>query len=154
MGGRLCARYIISQGWLTKDKIRLAGSRQVFDLQFIRHPESKERLVVIPETQFRILERAANIGFAAESFGRLDASAPLPQPVLDRIADGENAVRAVREWRGLTGRDLAHLVGISPSMLSQIERTGKTGSTKTFKALAEALAVPLDMIFPQSSSET
>lgn len=33
-------------------------------------------------------------------------------------------------------------------MISQIERTGKTGSTKTFKKIAEVLGVPLDLIFP------
>jgi hypothetical protein len=34
-------------------------------------------------------------------------------------------------------------------MLSQIECTGKTGSTRTFKAIADALCVPIDLIFPQ-----
>ena len=124
-----------------------------FDLQFIRHPGSKERLVVIPESQFRILERAAAAGFAAKTVGRVDRISSLPRHILDKIADGENPVRAVREWRGLTGRDLAQMAGISPSMLSQIERSGKTGSTRTFKALADILAVPLDTIFPRRSPD-
>lgn len=57
-------------------------------------------------------------------------------------------MRAVRLWRGLNGRQLATLVGITPSMLSQIERTGKTGSTRTFKTIANVLGVPLDLLFP------
>lgn len=72
----------------------------------------------------------------------------LPKRLLDRIAAGENPVRAVRLWRGLNGRQLATLVGITPSMLSQIERTGKTGSTRTFKTIANVLGVPLDLLFP------
>lgn len=72
----------------------------------------------------------------------------LLREILEKIADGENPVRVVRLWRGLSGRQLADLAGISASMLSQIERTGKTGSTRTFKAIARILDVPLDLIFP------
>lgn len=114
------------------------------DLQFIKHPNGKERLVVMPESQFHMLERAARICLKQ---GETEPSS-VPKRLLDSIAGGENPVRAVRLWRGLNGRQLSTLAGITPSMLSQIERTGKTGSTRTFKAIANVLGVPLDLIFP------
>jgi ribosome-binding protein aMBF1 (putative translation factor) len=120
-------------------------------LQFITHPAGKGRLVVLPESQFRMLELAAAAKLASPK--RPDRAAPLPKELLDRIAGGENTVRAVRLWRGLSGRQLAALTGISASMLSQIERTGKTGSTRTFKTLASILDVPLDLIFPSIAED-
>jgi transcriptional regulator with XRE-family HTH domain len=119
------------------------------DLQFIDYPNGKERLVVLLESQFRILERAARTGLKQSEA----ESSSLPNELLDKIAAGENPVRAVRLWRGLNGRQLSTLVGITPSMLSQIERTGKTGSTRTFRAISEVLGVPLALLFPNSTDE-
>jgi transcriptional regulator with XRE-family HTH domain len=119
------------------------------DLQFIDYPNGKERLVVLLESQFRILERAARTGLKQSEA----ESSSLPNELLDKIAAGENPVRAVRLWRGLNGRQLSTLVGITPSMLSQIERTGKTGSTRTFRAISEVLGVPLALLFPNSADE-
>lgn len=114
------------------------------------HPASRERLVVLPEAQFRMLLAAAARLASAK---RSDRATALPKELLDRIAGGENTVRAVRLWRRLSGRQLAALPGISASMLSQIERTGKTGSTRTFKTLASILDVPLDLIFPSIAED-
>jgi DNA-binding XRE family transcriptional regulator len=119
------------------------------DVQFITHPGVKERLVVIPESQFRVLERAAKAGLTGQKSGM----SAIPQDVLDKITAGENPVRVVRLWRGLTGRQLAALTGISASMLSQIEHTGKTGSTKTFKVIASVLDVPMELIFPNHAND-
>jgi hypothetical protein len=118
------------------------------DLQFVDNPRG-ERLVILPETQYRILEKAAAVGFSATRKAPL-GECHIPGPIRKRIADGENPVRVLRKWRGLTGRLLADFASITPSMLSQIERTGKTGSTRTCKALADALGVPIDFLLPQS----
>ena len=32
----------------------------------------------------------------------------IPKQVIDRIANGENALRALREWRGKTQLDISH----------------------------------------------
>ncbi|MCV0396024.1 MAG: helix-turn-helix domain-containing protein [Rhizobiaceae bacterium] len=114
--------------------------------QFIKHPGSRERLVVIPESQYRVLEQAAMERLASQT--EMPDTPPLPRQLLDEIARGENPIRAVRLWRGLTARQLADLAGISASMLSQIERNGKTGSTRTFRTIAGILHVPMDLIFP------
>lgn len=113
------------------------------DVQFIHSPRG-ERLVVIPETQYRILKNASAELSAMQKTQQ--ETCTIPNPVKKRISRGESPVRAIREWRGLTGACLASLAGITPSMLSQIERTGKTGSTRTIKSISEVLGVPIDLV--------
>ena len=118
------------------------------DLQYIDRPGGGERLVILPEAQYRMLELAA--AEALKVIARHQRPAPsLPTALLQAISKGENPVRAIRQWRGLNGVYLARLAGITPSMLSQIECKGRTGSTRTLKAIADVLCVPVDMIFPQ-----
>lgn len=119
------------------------------DLQYISYPGGKERMVVLPESQFRFLERIAATRLSSPK--GIENCSSLPQELQDRIASGENPIRILRQWRGLSGRQLAKSAGITASMLSQIECTGKTGSTKTFRAIASLLDVPLDLIFPSHS---
>jgi DNA-binding XRE family transcriptional regulator len=71
--------------------------------------------------------------------------APLPALLLKRIADGENAVRAVRQFRLMTQRELGERSGIRPNHISAIER-GMSYGLKTAKRLAEALDVQVDML--------
>lgn len=113
------------------------------DVQFIDSPRG-ERLVVLPETQYHLLKNAA-AELSALQRAQQETS-KVPEPVRQKISQGESPVRAIREWRGLTGAYLARLAGITPSMLSQIERTGKTGSTRTIKAISEVLGVPIDLV--------
>jgi DNA-binding Xre family transcriptional regulator len=120
------------------------------NVQFIKHPGSKERMVVLPESQFRMLKRTAMAGVT--ELHEPAPGSPLPKRVLDKIAAGENPVRALRVLRGLSGRQLAAQTGITPSMLSQIERSGKTASTKTLRAIAHILDVPLSVISPDLSA--
>jgi len=81
--------------------------------------------------------------------GRRTASAtglaPLPAALLKRINDGENAVRAIRQFRLMTQRELGELSGIRPNHISAIER-GMSYGLKTAKRLAEALEVQVDLL--------
>lgn len=70
----------------------------------------------------------------------------IPSVVADRIADGENAIKVLREWRGMTQRELALNAGISQNYLSMMERGEREGRTDTRKSIAEALNVPLDLL--------
>ncbi|OHV88931.1 helix-turn-helix domain-containing protein [Mesorhizobium sp. ORS 3428] len=115
-------------------------------VQFIKHQGSGERMVVLPESEFRMLRRTAMAGLS--DLADLAGTNSLPKRVLDKIAGGENPVRAIRLMRGLSGRQLAAQAGITPSMLSQIERSGKSASTKTLKAIARVLDAPLHLISP------
>ncbi|MDP3458549.1 MAG: helix-turn-helix transcriptional regulator [Hyphomonas sp.] len=75
--------------------------------------------------------------------------APLPAALLKRISDGENPVRAVRQFRLMTQRELGERSGIRPNHISAIER-GMSYGLKTAKRLAGALEVQVDLLLDQS----
>jgi transcriptional regulator with XRE-family HTH domain len=71
-------------------------------------------------------------------------------------ADGADGIgrrlAAHRARRGLRVAELARDVGVTPSLISQIERGQSRPSVSTLFALAEALRVPVDAFFRESSS--
>ncbi|MBA3069735.1 MAG: helix-turn-helix transcriptional regulator [Hyphomonas sp.] len=71
--------------------------------------------------------------------------APLPAMLLKRMGDGENPVRAIRQFRLMTQRELGDRSGIRPNHISAIER-GMSYGLKTAKRLAEALEVQVDLL--------
>jgi transcriptional regulator with XRE-family HTH domain len=58
-------------------------------------------------------------------------------------------VASYRNERGLKVSELARLVGVSPSLISQIERGQSQPSVSTLFALAESLEVPVDAFFAE-----
>jgi transcriptional regulator with XRE-family HTH domain len=46
----------------------------------------------------------------------------IPKEVVDRIARGENALRALRQWRGKTQLYIAHKTNIGQGYISDLER--------------------------------
>jgi len=72
---------------------------------------------------------------------------PSPDSRLQAYEDVGTRLRAYRERAGIGVRELARRVGVSPSMISQIE-TGKTQpSVSTLYAVVSELAVSLDELF-------
>ena len=61
-----------------------------------------------------------------------------------RLLDGESPVRIWREKRGMTQRALATAAAIPAGYLSEIESRRKPGSVAADRALATALAVPME----------
>jgi predicted transcriptional regulator len=70
----------------------------------------------------------------------------IPKQVADRIASGENALRALREWRGKTQLDIAHKTNIGQGYISDLESGRRNGTTAALKKIADVLKVPLDLI--------
>ena len=70
----------------------------------------------------------------------------IPAEVVFAILDGENPIKAWREFRGLTQQQLADAAGISKPYLSQIETGKRKGSTDILSALAKALKVTLEEV--------
>ena len=62
-------------------------------------------------------------------------------------------VAAYRAQRGTKVSELARQVGVSPSLISQIERGQSRPSVSTLFAMAEALEVPVDAFFRDSADE-
>jgi DNA-binding XRE family transcriptional regulator len=69
----------------------------------------------------------------------------IPEDVLRQIEQGENPVRALRQYRLMTQKDLSALCGIRANHISAMER-GMPFGLKTAKRLAEALDVPVGLL--------
>lgn len=72
------------------------------------------------------------------------AAAELPEPagIGDRL-------RAQRQRRGMTVREIARRVRVSPSLVSQIERGKVNPSVSTLWALVTELGLPMSELFPE-----
>ncbi len=66
--------------------------------------------------------------------------------IVDGMLAGEHALFSWRTERGLTLDALAEKSGLSKAYLSQIESGKRAGTTKTMRAIAKALKVPLDVL--------
>jgi DNA-binding XRE family transcriptional regulator len=118
-------------------------------LQFITTPGG-DRMVVMPEDEYRRLaeaaEDAADIADVKRINDRLASGEEelIPAEVVNRILDGESKVKVWRDHRGLTLRELAAKVDISPAYLSQIEGGSRDGTFDTMKKIAAALGITVD----------
>jgi hypothetical protein len=75
------------------------------------------------------------------------AGAPLlPKQVVDRLADRENPVRVLREWRDMTQLHLSVKTGLSQGYISDVETGRRKGATAALRRIADTLKVPLDLI--------
>ena len=69
----------------------------------------------------------------------------LPADVMELIEQGENPVRAVRQYRLMTQKELGERSGIRANHISAIER-GMPYGLKTAKRLSDALDVPVGLL--------
>lgn len=132
-------------------------------LQIIKTPTGEE-LVVLPRSEYEALkarrgdttEDAASRRILSQSATaiRRGRDIELPAAVAERIARGENPIRVIREWRGLTQLQLGEMKAkvdghpIGQGYLSQLERDERKGTAAVLKALARALRVPLELLLP------
>ena len=73
----------------------------------------------------------------------------------EKISAGLGArLRVAREQKGMTVRGLARYVGVSPSLVSQIERSRVMPSVGTLYAIANELGLVVDDLFRGSTSRT
>ncbi len=72
----------------------------------------------------------------------------LPASMVNRILDGENALRVWREYRGITIAELAEKSGYGYSMISKIETGARQGTIALWNAVAGALKVLPEDIMP------
>jgi ribosome-binding protein aMBF1 (putative translation factor) len=125
------------------------------NVQFIRTPGGDD-LAVLPRGEYdRLVTLAAEAeeDTAASRVVRGSMRAlkegrdvALPKAVVDRLANGENVVRVVREWRDMLQGELAVAVGISQNYLSEVETGRRKGPADLQKKLARALGVSVDLL--------
>ncbi|MBA3519471.1 MAG: helix-turn-helix transcriptional regulator [Rhizobiales bacterium] len=122
--------------------------------QVIETPQG-ERLVLIPEAEFRIIVEAAEDAADLEAIRRFEAALAtgeeelIPSEVVDRLLSGESKVRVWREFRGLSPQDLAERAGIGEARLAEIEDGSADITVSELQALAPALQVYAEDLLPR-----
>lgn len=115
----------------------------------------KGEVAILPRKEYEALAAKAaeadeDIGSArlvARARREIAAGAPLiPKEVIDRIANGENALRVLREWRDMTQQQLSFKTDIGQGYISDLENGRREGTTAALKKIANAMKVPLDLI--------
>jgi len=116
---------------------------------------SKGEVAILPRKEYEaLLARAAeadeNAGTArlvARARRQVSAGDPLlPKQVVDRLANGENAVRVFREWRDVTQMYLSFKTNLSQGYISDIENGRRVGTPAALRQIANVLKVPLDLL--------
>jgi predicted transcriptional regulator len=104
--------------------------------------EDYERLVEIAEDR-------EDIAAAVDAEHRRNEGMEyLPASMVNRILEGENALRVWREYRGMTIAELAEKSGYGYSMISKIEAGARQGTVALWNAVAAALKVLPEDIMP------
>ena len=116
-------------------------------------------VAILPRKDYELLIARASEADEDEGTARVVARArkelatggPLfPKDIVDRLANGENPVRVLREWRDFTQMYLSFKTGLSQGYISDIENGRRTGTAAALRLIANVLKVPLDLLVEES----
>ena len=92
-------------------------------------------------------EDAGTARIVARARKDIAAGEPLiPKSIVDRLANGQSALRTFRDWRAVTQTDLALKTGLGQGYISDLESGRRKGTAAALKKIAAALDVPLDLL--------
>jgi len=112
-------------------------------------------VAILPRKEYELLvakasEADEDVGTArivARAKKEIAGGGPLlPKDVVDRMANGENPMRVLREWRGETQMYLASKTDLSQGHISDIENGRRVGTVAALRLIANVLSVPLDLL--------
>ena len=111
------------------------------------------RMAVLPVTQYERLleavdEQADVVAAERADKRRIAGEEYLPMDMVERLVEGENALRVWRQYRQLTIARLTEISGINKATISQLENDKAFGRPATWRSLADALRVTVDDILP------
>lgn len=103
-------------------------------------------MVTIPQEVYdRLIADSEMLAdLAAYDAAKAEGGEGMPLEVFQRIINGDNPVKVIREWRRLTQAELARRAGLHRVQLHDIETGKSRGSVDTLKAVAVALDVGMD----------
>lgn len=107
-------------------------------------------IVTIPREEYDRLRTAAEDLADLQAHDRVYAALAagedelIPAEYVNRLLNGESALRVYRDMRGLTQAALAEKAGVNRVTVAEIEIGRKQGSVASLRALADALGVSVD----------
>jgi hypothetical protein len=118
----------------------------------------KGEVAILPRKEYEALaakaakaaeadEDIASARLVARARKEIAAGAPLiSKKIVDRIANGENPLRVLREWRDMTQLELSFKADIGQGYISDLESGRRKGTTAALKRIAGTINVPLDLL--------
>jgi len=119
---------------------------------------AKGEVAILPRKEYEMLaakaaeadEDAGTARLVARARKEVAEGAPLvPLEIAERIAAGENPIRAIREWRDMTQMELSYRTNIGQGYLSDLEGGRRKGTVAALRVIAKNLRVPLDMLIAE-----
>jgi DNA-binding XRE family transcriptional regulator len=113
---------------------------------------SGDKMVILPLAEYERLIGAAEDLSDVRAYDRAKQRLAagedelIPAEFVDRMLDGENKLRVWREFRGMSGKELAEKTGLAAPYISQLETGQREGTVETLKKIATALRVDIDDI--------
>jgi DNA-binding XRE family transcriptional regulator len=122
-------------------------------VQFIKTGNGEE-LAVLPRAEYERLKAFADqedvgIGRIVERARAAIAAGDeivLPKTIVDQLAEGENRIRVLREWRNRTQVELAASVHITQGYLSDLETGKRKGTVAIHQKIARELGLPISLL--------
>jgi DNA-binding XRE family transcriptional regulator len=120
-------------------------------------------VAILPRADYERLKKLADEAMEDAGTARLVARARkdvaggiplLPKETVDRLANGENPIRVLREFRGQTQLKFAASVSIAQGYLSDLESGKRKGPLALHQKIARALNVPLELLAPAAAIVT
>ncbi|HEY2137123.1 MAG TPA: helix-turn-helix transcriptional regulator [Xanthobacteraceae bacterium] len=114
-------------------------------------------VAIVPRAEYDRLKELAQEAEENAGTARLVARAKqevakgtplLPKDVVDRLTNGENPIRVLREFRKYTQAELVVALAITQGYLSDLETGKRKGPMELHQKIASALGVPLDLLVP------
>jgi hypothetical protein len=116
---------------------------------------SRGEVAIVPRREYELLaakaseaeEDAGTARIVARARKEIAGGGPLlPKAVVDRLANGQNPVRILREWRDITQMHLSFKTNLSQGYISDIENGRRVGTVAALRLIANVLDVPLDLL--------
>jgi transcriptional regulator with XRE-family HTH domain len=116
---------------------------------------AKGEVAILPRKEYEALvakaaeadEDRGTARIVALARDAIAAGSPLlPKEVADRLANGDNAVRVLREWRDKPQDYISSKTGLSQGYISDLETGRRNGTTAALRLIADVLKVPLDLL--------
>jgi DNA-binding XRE family transcriptional regulator/mRNA-degrading endonuclease RelE of RelBE toxin-antitoxin system/PHD/YefM family antitoxin component YafN of YafNO toxin-antitoxin module len=150
-------RVIFSQDGIVLTIRKVSPRGSAYEIRAMNKPNiittpSGDRMVIIPVEEYERLVAAADDAADLRDVDAIKRKLAageeelIPADVVNRIIDGENKIRVWREYRGMSGKELAEKTGLAAPYISQLETGAREGTIETFKKIAAALRVDIDDI--------
>lgn len=107
---------------------------------------TSEETITVPRREFEALIERNGLLEDILAARNADDGIRVPHQVAREILRGKSPVRAFRDYKGLTLRQLSETTGIAAGCISEIERGIKPGHAAALTRLASALETTIDVL--------